>query len=86
MIPAYFKWENLNEKMGESWDYLVSQLEAHGHEYWTTAEDEPGYPIPDGLVRMGKMPRKEYESMVGHAKVLLGIGKPEISPSVYTAL
>lgn len=42
--------------------------------------------MPDGLDTLGKQTREAYEEIVGNAKVLLGMGFPPISPSVYTAL
>jgi hypothetical protein len=86
VYPAYFNWGGLNGVMHDNWDTLVSDLKQDGYEFWTTAKEEEGFPIPEGLKKMGLMARNDYELMVGSAKVLLGIGKPEISPSVYTAL
>lgn len=83
---VYFHWTDLNDVMSDSWPSLVADLKSDGYEFWTTAEAEEGFPIPEGLKEMGFMTRNNYELMIGSAKVLLGIGKPEISPSVYTAL
>lgn len=86
MRSAYFNWEHLNTAMSNNWPSLVADMKNDGYEFWTTARAEEGSPIPEGLKRMGPMAREHYELMLGSAKVLLGIGKPEISPSVYTAL
>ncbi|RSH90383.1 hypothetical protein EHS25_000988 [Saitozyma podzolica] len=82
---VYFHWTDLNDVMSDSWPSLVADMKSDGYEFWTTAEAEEGFPIPEGLKKMGLMTRSNYEAMIGSAKVLLGIGKPEISPSVYTA-
>lgn len=52
----------------------------------STAEVEEGAPLPDGLNTLRKQTREAYEALVGGSKVLLGMGFPPISPSVYTAL
>ncbi|RXK38323.1 hypothetical protein M231_04365 [Tremella mesenterica] len=52
----------------------------------STAEVEEGHPMPDGLETLGPQSREAYEALVGNAKVLLGMGAPYVSPSVYTAL
>jgi hypothetical protein len=52
----------------------------------STAEIEEGKPLPEGLETLGKQTRVAYEELVGGSKVLLGMGFPPISPSVYTAL
>lgn len=51
-----------------------------------TAQIEDGYPLPEGLTTLGPQTRERYEVLVGESKVLLGMGQPMISPSVYTAL
>lgn len=52
----------------------------------STAKLEDGKPMPEGLETLGVQPRESYEALVGSSKVLLGIGFPPISPSVYSAL
>ncbi|KAI9638396.1 uncharacterized protein MKK02DRAFT_10347, partial [Dioszegia hungarica] len=52
----------------------------------STADDEAGKPMPEGLSTLGRQSREAYEDLVGSSKVLLGMGHPPISPSVYTAL
>ena len=51
-----------------------------------TAKIEDGFPLPEGLTTLGPQSRDRYEELVGEVKVLLGMGQPMISPSVYTAL
>ncbi|KAJ9093875.1 hypothetical protein QFC21_006248 [Naganishia friedmannii] len=41
---------------------------------------------PRGIVDRGPIPIDEYTSEVGHAKMMIGIGSPVISPSPYLAL
>lgn len=45
-----------------------------------------GYKLPPGVTSVPKMTRDEFERQVGMSKVMLGIGRPFISPSVYTSL
>lgn len=52
----------------------------------TVADFEEGKPLPEGLTTVGKQTREDYEALVGSVKVMLGIGQPMISPSVYSAL
>jgi hypothetical protein len=43
-------------------------------------------PLPAGIESHGQVAREEFEVMVSESKVMLGIGRPLISPSVYSAL
>jgi hypothetical protein len=66
--------------------------------YWASLADQPDFDIlsvadiaegkqmPDNVKSIGKQGRMAYEKLVGNSKVLLGIGFPAISPSVYSAL
>lgn len=47
-----------------------------------TGDDE----LPKGIVSSGHVSRAEFEVMVSNSKLMLGIGRPLISPSVYSAL
>jgi hypothetical protein len=47
-----------------------------------TGDDE----LPEGIVSSGHVSRAEFEVMVSKSKLMLGIGRPLISPSVYSAL
>jgi len=51
-----------------------------------TVNEEDGHPLPEGLTTIGGQSREDYEKLVGSVKVMLGMGAPNISPSVYTAL
>lgn len=42
--------------------------------------------VPEGVTDIGFQTRIEYERLVSSVQVLVGIGSPTISPSVYTAL
>lgn len=44
------------------------------------------FTLPDGVTRIGPFNREEFEVEVGKSKVMVGIGRPYISPSVYTSL
>ncbi|KDR77694.1 hypothetical protein GALMADRAFT_245822 [Galerina marginata CBS 339.88] len=56
------------------------------YELVSTADAEDGFPIPDGLTSLGLMPQEEYDHLLADTKVLLGIGKPIISPTPYASL
>lgn len=44
------------------------------------------YPIPQAIEDLGPQDPEVYRELLSSAKVLLGIGKPEISPTPYEAL
>ena len=53
----------------------------------TAAREREGSPFPPGVSDAGyQKDRHAYEALVARSKVMLGIGFPYISPSVYTAL
>ncbi|KAJ7907097.1 hypothetical protein B0H13DRAFT_701526 [Mycena leptocephala] len=57
-----------------------------GYNIITNADLEDGYPIPDGLTSVGLLPTAEYDRQLANTKVLLGIGRPQISPTPYASL
>jgi hypothetical protein len=52
----------------------------------STANIEDGHPLPEAFKWIGPQTRDSYEKLVGDVKVMVGMGNPRISPSVYTAL
>jgi hypothetical protein len=44
------------------------------------------FEAPEGLYNLGSLSRSNYDRKLAESKVLLGIGRPEISPSPYSAL
>ena len=52
----------------------------------TAAKQQPNYPIPARIEAIGFQERAAYEALVASSRVMLGIGHPPISPSVYTSL
>jgi hypothetical protein len=52
----------------------------------TAAKEKEGAPIPEGVIAIGFQMRDAYEQLVAKSRVMLGIGFPPISPSIYTAL
>ncbi|GHJ87038.1 hypothetical protein NliqN6_3440 [Naganishia liquefaciens] len=50
--------------------------------------DDPNEPstTPEGIINRGPMERDVYTAQMGHARVLVGIGMPAISPTPYLAL
>ncbi|KAJ7491730.1 hypothetical protein B0H11DRAFT_990001 [Mycena galericulata] len=57
-----------------------------GYDIITNADLEEGYPIPDGLTPVGLLPIAEYDLQLANTKALLGIGRPQISPTPYASL
>lgn len=52
----------------------------------SAATVEDGHPAPEGVTMIGRQTREGYEALVGRVRVMLGVGHPPISPSVWTAL
>ena len=44
------------------------------------------YTVPQGVTPIAPLSRDQFEIEVGKSKVMLGIGRPYISPSIYTSL
>lgn len=65
------------------WEDLSNQSD---FEILSVADVVDGKEMPDTIKSIGKQGRMAYEKLVGNSKVLLGIGFPAISPSVYSAL
>ncbi|KAJ7805299.1 hypothetical protein B0H14DRAFT_2881002 [Mycena olivaceomarginata] len=57
-----------------------------GDKIITNAILEEGYPIPEGLSSVGLLPSAEYDKQLANSKALLGIGRPQISPTPYASL
>lgn len=61
---------------------------------YSTAEDDESlvkegghtFGVPDGIESLGRITKAEFEVQMARAKVMLGLGRPYISPSVYSAL
>ncbi|KIM37567.1 glycosyltransferase family 18 protein [Hebeloma cylindrosporum] len=56
------------------------------HELVSTAAQEDGFPIPDGLTSLGLMSKADYDHLLANTKALIGVGKPIISPTPYASL
>lgn len=53
----------------------------------TTAKvEDPKKPVPDGMIKLGQQSKYDYELLLANSKALMGLGRPEISPSPYNAL
>lgn len=50
------------------------------------AEGETKVDVPNGVETVGRVSKEEFEVLVGQSRLMLGIGRPLISPSVYSAL
>lgn len=68
----------------------VPPVEVHGHlahfDLVSTAGDEKGAAMPEGIISTGRMPQEEWHQLLARSKMLVGIGHPELSPSPYDAL
>lgn len=63
---------------------------------YSTAEDDPNlmkdkevahvFGVPEGIESLGLVSKAEFEVQLARAKLMLGLGRPYISPSVYSAL
>lgn len=62
-------------------------LAQHGFELLTMSDrvDEQ-HPTPEPIRQIGRQSREDYERILSQGKVVLGIGRPEISPSPLVAL
>ncbi|KAJ9117021.1 hypothetical protein QFC22_004679 [Naganishia vaughanmartiniae] len=60
----------------------------------STAMDDPNlikegshiFGVPEGIESIGEVSKGEFEIQLARAKLMLGIGRPYISPSVYSSL
>lgn len=77
LSPPEHVWESFHAKTG-----------LHPIANARILNDDPNEPqeTPEGVVNRGPIDRDAYTSEIGHAKVLIGIGMPAISPSPYLAL
>lgn len=49
-------------------------------------EKEGEFPVPPGIINLGKLDPEQFDAELGKARLLLGIGFPGLSPSPYRAL
>lgn len=70
----------------ERWSEVIDTVKKHDHEMWAVSELSDGNPIPEGARNLGRLARDQYQDILSHSKALLGIHKPEISPSPFVAL
>lgn len=52
----------------------------------SVADSDDGKEVPEGVKSIGRVKKEEFEELVGKSKLMLGIGWPPISPSIYSAL
>lgn len=67
---------------------LNSTDNKHKYDLLSTAKvnGPKNHPIPEGLVPLGKQTPAGFKQLVSQVQVLLGVGWPRISSSVYSAL
>ena len=75
------------------WPTLTGQTNLTAY---STAEDDPNlikdkeathiFGVPEGIESLGIVSKAEFEVQLARAKLMLGLGRPYISPSVYSAL
>lgn len=76
-VPAEF-WPKLEDETGlKALSVAVDDVRQPG---------EKDLPVPDGVTSIGRVSKAAFERVVGESRVMLGIGRPLISPSVYSAL
>jgi len=81
LTTAYFGYDGMPPKA--FWTELSAEPD---FELLTTAKEDEGHSLPDGLTRLGGQTREAYDELVGNVKAIVGMGFPIISPSAYTAL
>jgi len=74
------------KEMFAAWPDLSAHLAKSNHKFNAYAKINDGFKIPDGVYNSKQLSRAAYQMEVSSAKVMLGINKPEISPSPYLAL
>jgi hypothetical protein len=77
--PPDSVWKNLQQVTGLE-AVSVATDRQDGARGWLN------YTVPPGVTLMTPLSRAQFEIEVGKSKVMLGIGRPYISPSVYTSL
>lgn len=85
-LPDYFHLRHFTPTT-HAFDYIAKAMK--GIELWTTAhkhKEEGKHPIPSDLVQLGPQEPAKYVELLSSARALLGVGKPEISPTPYEAL
>ena len=83
----YAKYSRLIRGCGiphEFWDSdVVHDLE---FKFVSTATEDNGIPIPEGLETLGLLTMSEFDELLGSSQVVVGLGTPKISPSVFSSL
>jgi hypothetical protein len=72
--------------MDGHWPEIVKRVKNFGADLWSFAHEVDHIPVPEGLIKIGTLPRDEYSRKSGSARALLGIGSPPISPTPYDSL
>ncbi|KAL1412095.1 hypothetical protein Q8F55_003092 [Vanrija albida] len=82
-----------NKPIEDKWPQIAGGLKDIGYDLLAVAtmedkdeENKKKYPIPPELNNLGRLTSDGYSRLVSNQRALLGIGKPEISPSPYVAV
>ncbi|KAG8993905.1 hypothetical protein FRB94_013077 [Tulasnella sp. JGI-2019a] len=67
-------------------DAYATITEQTGIQVVTTANESATQPIPAGVEKLGHLTREEFYHELSYSKVLIGIGRPFLSPSPFDAL
>lgn len=73
-------------------DFWQNQTELTTLEAFSVAQDDPRKPgedsifVPEGVRTVGHVSGAEFNSHLANSKVLVGIGRPAISPTIYFSL
>lgn len=82
-----------NKPIHKAWGNIVNGLKEINYDLLAVANmedkdpaDQEKYPIPPELNNLRELSSEGYSKLVANQRALLGIGKPEISPSPYIAV
>lgn len=87
----YKAWEHdfyqrVTDELRQRWpDFEIVGAITEGR-FPKQVEEEGEYLIPEGIHNYGKLNATEFDDKVSNSRLLLGIGRPGLSPSPYRAL
>lgn len=82
-VAILAKTSNYFKSLEGKWDAIAQGCQDFGADMWSFASIKNDIPIPTPLVKIGRLSRADYGRKTAHARVLLGIGDPPISPTPY---
>lgn len=87
ILQGYF-FDFWSEALFPHWPEVIKWLDGQGYEFLCVAENgtRAEHRVPQGMRNIGQQNRDDYVKILSQSKVLLGIGRPEVSPSPFVAL